>query len=191
MPSERPAAAETATSAGEEPEGGARAAPPGRSSEAAAPLEWAAAGLPRHLWAVVMVFDISVDLPTPHAVVTLREVAEPHRLLAFPAALADATALAHAWRGVATPRPLTHELFASALVSLGGTIEVVRLLGRRAGVVLAELELSSARGREVLACRPTDGLTLAVRQGVPAPILVDERLFHPEGDVDADGDVLS
>jgi len=63
----------------------------------------------------------------------------------------------------------------------------VRLIGRTSGIVLAEIELSSARGREVVSCRPTDALTLAVRQGVPAPILVDQRLFDEEGDVDPDG----
>jgi len=142
---------------------------------------------PKHLWAVVMVFDIAVDLPAPHALVTLREVAEPHRLFALPVGLPEATALAHAWRGVPTPRPLTHELFADVLVRLGATIEVVRLHGRRAGVVLAEMELTGPRGHEVVSCRPTDGLTLSIRQGVAAPILLDVRLFDPVGDVDPEG----
>ncbi len=143
--------------------------------------------MPAHLWAVVMVFDIAVDLPTPHARVTLREVSEPHRMLVIPVGLPEGTALAYAWRGVPTPRPLTHELFADVLTRLGATIDVVRLRGRTAGIVLAEIELSSARGREVVPCRPTDALTLSVRQGVPAPILVDLRLFDEEGDVDPDG----
>ena len=142
---------------------------------------------PADLWAVVMVFDIAVDLPTPYARVTLREVSEPNRMLVIPIGLPEGTALAHAWRGVPTPRPLTHELFADVLTRLGATIDVVRLTGRTAGIVLAEIELSSARGREVVPCRPTDALTLSVRQGVPAPILVDLRLFDEEGDVDPDG----
>jgi bifunctional DNase/RNase len=142
---------------------------------------------PAHLWAVVMVFDIGVDLPTPHARVTLREVSEPNRMLVIPIGLPEGTALAHAWRGMPTPRPLTHELFADVLTRLGASIDVVRLTGRTAGIVLAEIELSSARGREVVPCRPTDALTLSVRQGVPAPILVDVRLFNEEGDVDPDG----
>ncbi|HXR54144.1 MAG TPA: bifunctional nuclease family protein [Acidimicrobiales bacterium] len=157
---------------------------PGTPEEPARPEE---AGHPAHLWAVVMVFDIAVDLPTPHARLTLREVAEPHRMLEIPIGLPEGTALAHAWRGVPTPRPLTHELFSEVLTRLGATIEVVRLTGRRAGIVLAEMELSSPKGREVVPCRPTDGVTLSVRQGVPAPILVDLRLFESEGDVDPEG----
>jgi bifunctional DNase/RNase len=37
----------------------------------------------------------------------------------------------------------------------------------------------------VLDCRPSDALALALRQGVPAPILADERLLDTEGDVSA------
>ena len=181
MPSEGP---RTAEEAGASPD--AAADPRTAEGEGDRPSEAAEPARPRRLWAVVMVFDIAVDLPAPHALVTLREVAEPHRLLALPVAMGDATGLAHAWRGATTPRPLTHELFSEALVRLGATIEVVRLLGRRAGVVAAELEFTSPRGREVLECRPTDALTLSIRQGVPAPVLVDERLFDPEGDVDPD-----
>ena len=44
-------------------------------------------------------------------------------------------------------------------------------------MVHAELDLMTRQGREVLECRPSDGLILAVRQGVRAPILLDERLF--------------
>ena len=55
--------------------------------------------------------------------------------------------------------------------------------GRAAGVVSAEMEISSPRGREKVPCRPTDGLTLAYRQGVKAPILADVRLFDPDADV--------
>jgi uncharacterized protein len=134
--------------------------------------------------AVVMVFDVAVNLPTPHALVTLRELDAPNRRLTIPVGLPEATALAHAWRGVATPRPLTHELFADVLVRLGTTIDAIRLTGRRAGVVLAEMELTSPRGHELVSCRPTDALTLAIRQGVPAPMLVDVRLFEAEGDVE-------
>ena len=38
-------------------------------------------------------------------------------------------------------------------------------------------------GRERIACRPSDGLVLALRMPVPAPILVDERLLEGSGDV--------
>ena len=146
--------------------------------------EYQPAERPARELAVVLVFDVAVHLPTPHALVTLRELDAPNRRLEIPVGIPEATALAHAWRGVTTPRPLTHELFAEVLVRLGATIDAVRITGRRAGVVLAEMELTSPRGHELVSCRPTDALTLAIRQGVPAPMLVDVRLFDAEGDVE-------
>jgi bifunctional DNase/RNase len=137
---------------------------------------------------LVEVVSVGVELPAPHAVVVLREMAEPHRALAIPIALADASALASAWRDEPTSRPLTHELFAEVLARLGVTLEVVRLVGRRAGVLLAEIELSGPRGRERVPCRPSDALTLAHRHRVRAPILLDAALFEPEGDVDPERD---
>lgn len=139
--------------------------------------------------AVMLVLDIAVELPTPHALVTLREVDAPNRLLAIPIGQPEGTALALAWRGVPTLRPVTHELFSDVLSRLGATIDAVRLTGRHAGVVLGEIEISTPRGREVVSARPTDCLTLAIRQGVPAPILVDPRLFEVEGDVEPRGAV--
>jgi bifunctional DNase/RNase len=38
-------------------------------------------------------------------------------------------------------------------------------------------------GRECVDCRPSDGLVLALRMPVPAPILADERLLETLGDV--------
>jgi uncharacterized protein len=134
-------------------------------------------------WIVVKVRSIKVEFPSPHALVMLREVEEPRRDVTIAIGFPEATALGYAWHQVPTPRPLTHALFCDVLARLGATIEVVRLTGRQAGVVSAEMELSSPRGRELVPCRPTDGLTLSLRQGVRAPILVDERLFDPDADV--------
>lgn len=142
---------------------------------------------PEPRFAVVLVVDVAMELPSPHAVVTFREVDDPHRVFAIPVGMPEAIALAHAWRGVATPRPLTHELFSDVLTRLGATIDAVRMVGRRAGVVLGEIEMTSPRGHEKLSCRPTDAVTLAIRQPVAAPILVDRRLFSAIGDVEPEG----
>jgi hypothetical protein len=56
-------------------------------------------------------------------------------------------------------------------------------VGREEGNLLAELDLMTPGGREVLDCRPSDGIVLALRMPVPAPILVDERLLDQVGDV--------
>lgn len=132
----------------------------------------------------VMVFeDVSLDLPTQFPVVTLIENEPPLRSLVFPVGLAEGTALALALRRMESPRPTTHELFMEVMQR--GRIDVIalRLNGRENGNYLAELDLMTPLGRERITCRPSDGLVLALRMPVSAPILVDERLFEEPGDV--------
>lgn len=132
----------------------------------------------------VMVFeDVSLDLPTQFPVVTLIENEPPLRSLVFPVGLAEGTALALALRRMESPRPTTHELFMEVMQR--GRIDVIalRLNGRENGNYLAELDVMTPLGRERITCRPSDGLVLALRMPVSAPILVDERLFEEPGDV--------
>jgi hypothetical protein len=132
----------------------------------------------------VMVFeDVSLDLPTQYPVVTLIENEPPLRSLAFPVGLAEGTALALALRRMESPRPTTHELFMEVMQR--GRIDVIalRLNGRENGNYLAELDVMTPLGRERIPCRPSDGLVLALRMPVSAPILADERLFEEPGDV--------
>ncbi len=132
----------------------------------------------------VMVFeDVSLDLPTQYPVVTLIENEPPLRSLVFPVGLAEGTALALALRRMESPRPTTHELFMEVMQR--GRIDVIalRLNGRENGNYLAELDVMTPLGRERISCRPSDGLVLALRMPVSAPILVDERLFEEPGDV--------
>ena len=56
-------------------------------------------------------------------------------------------------------------------------------MGREEGTLLAELDLMTPGGRERVDCRPSDGIVLALRMPVPAPILVDERLLEDLGDL--------
>lgn len=133
---------------------------------------------------VMDVLSVALDLPGQYPTVHLQEAEPPLRDLVFSIGLPEGTALAHALRKVATPRPLTHELFTSALEQLGADVAAVRLIGRHGGTYLAELVLSGPRGTLTLPCRPSDGLTLALRRTVPSPVLADERLLEGGGDVE-------
>ena len=115
--------------------------------------------------------------------VTLRETEAPRRQLTFSVGLPDGIALSHALRRVPTPRPLTHELMADVLAGFDIDLVAVRLVGRQGSTYFAELDLRGRNGRSVHSCRPTDALTLALRQAVPVPILIDSRLFESSGDV--------
>jgi bifunctional DNase/RNase len=132
---------------------------------------------------VVDVEDVSLDLPSQFPTVTLVESEPPSRSLVFPIGLTEGTALALALRRMDSPRPMTHELFMQVLQRVRIDVIAVRLIGRDQGNYLAELDLMAPNGRERIACRPSDGLILALRMPVPAPILVDERLLQWTDDV--------
>lgn len=132
---------------------------------------------------VMHVEDVSLDLPAPYPSVTLVESEPPMRALVFPVGLPEGTALAQALRRVPGRRPMTHELFMQVLQRAHIDVVSVRLTGREEGNLLAELDLMTPSGRELIDCRPSDGLVLALRMPVPAPVLVDERLLEDGGDV--------
>jgi bifunctional DNase/RNase len=132
---------------------------------------------------VMDVEDVSLDLPSQFPLVTLVESEPPLRTLVFPVGLTEGTALALALRRMDSPRPMTHELFSQVLQRARIEVIAVRLTGRDQGNYVAELDIMAPTGRERIVCRPSDGLVLALRMPVTAPILVDERLLEQAGDV--------
>jgi len=132
---------------------------------------------------VMDVEDVSMDLPSPYPAVTLVESQPPMRALVFPVGLPEGTAMAQALRRMASRRPMTHELFMQVLQLARIEVIALRLVGRDEGNLLAELDLMTPGGRARVDCRPSDGIVLALRMPVPAPILADERLLDEPGDV--------
>jgi bifunctional DNase/RNase len=132
---------------------------------------------------VMDVMSVTVELPDQYPLVTLQEAEPPLRELSFRVGLPEGVALAYALRGVSTPRPLTHELFTTVLQRLRADLIAVRLVSRQGSTYGAEMDVMTAQGREVVLCRPSDGIVLAARQVVAAPILADERLLAGTGDV--------
>jgi len=132
---------------------------------------------------VMDVEDVSLDLPSQFPAVTLVESEPPQRTLVFPVGLPEGTAIALALRQMEGRRPMTHELFMQVLQRARIDVIALRLVGREEGTLLAELDLMMPGGRERIDCRPSDGIVLALRMPVPAPILVDERLLENHGDL--------
>lgn len=132
---------------------------------------------------VMDVDDVSLDLPSPYPSITLVEAEPPMRTLVFPVGLPEGTALAQALRRIQGRRPMTHELFMQVMQRARIDVIAVRLVGREDGNLLADLDLMTPGGRERVDCRPSDGIVLALRMPVPAPVLVDERLLEEGGDV--------
>jgi hypothetical protein len=132
---------------------------------------------------VMDVEDVAMDLPSPYPAVTLVESEPPMRALVFPVGLPEGTAMALALRRMDSRRPMTHELFMQVMQRSRIDVIALRLVGRDEGNLLAELDLMTPAGRVRVDCRPSDGIVLALRMPVPAPILADERLLDDLGDV--------
>jgi bifunctional DNase/RNase len=164
-----------------DPAGGVAPAPAGSTSQDEAPGP--AAAPVGATFRVMDVEDVRLELPSQYPAVTLVEMQPPMRELVFPIGLPEGTALALALRRMEGRRPMTHELFMQVLQRAHIDVIAVRLVGREEGNLLAELDLMTPAGRECVDCRPSDGLVLALRMPVPAPVLVDERLLESLGDV--------
>jgi bifunctional DNase/RNase len=158
-------------------------APADQTEAGEAPADQTEAGESGADFRMALVSSVTVDLPNQHPTVLLRELESPRRQLQFSIGFNDAVVLSHALRRIATPRPLTHELVSDILRGFDIDVVAVRLVGRQGSVYFAELDLRGRTGRSVHACRPSDGFNLALLQAVPAPILVDARLFEEPGDV--------
>jgi bifunctional DNase/RNase len=133
---------------------------------------------PAGVWRLVTVAGVQLELPGEHPEVVLTERDAPWRELRIPVGMAEGTAIAYAWRGLPTPRPLTHALVAELLERHGVEVEALRITARQGRVFLAEIETNGPRGRQVLPCRPSDGLALVLRRRLPTPVLVAEGLFE-------------
>jgi bifunctional DNase/RNase len=80
--------------------------------------------------------------------------------------------------GVETERPMTHQLLAQALRSLGARLVRVEITDLRHNTFYAQLVLEDEDGHPlaVLDARPSDSLALASRVG--CPVLVSEHVLE-------------
>ena len=129
----------------------------------------------------VLFVEVALILPATHPVVVLQEADPPFRELRIPVGGAEGIAIGYAARGIPTPRPLTHELFAKVLEEFGMSLDVVRITAVRGTAFTAEMVISGRLGARVIDCRPSDGIALALRQRLPVPIMVSPIVMSRAG----------
>ena len=131
---------------------------------------------------------VRVELPTNNPVVLLQEVGGARRTLPIFIGAPEATAIAFALQGVATSRPMTHDLFRDVLGELGVVLERVVITELRESTFFAELHLSSAGQLRVVSSRPSDAVALAVRIGcrifIAEDVLDEAAALPPEAVAD-------
>jgi hypothetical protein len=124
---------------------------------------------------VLDVLGVRVEMPTNSPIVLLRE-RDGQRYVPIWIGAPEATAIAYAQQGVEPPRPLTHDLMATMIGSLGRSLEKVEITSVEENVFFAELHFD---GGVVISARPSDAIALALRTGTQ--ILAPEALLDEVG----------
>ena len=109
---------------------------------------------------------VRIELPTQTPIVLLKE-RDGERFLPIWIGNVEATAIAFALQGVATQRPLTHDLLKNLLDELVVSIERIVITELKEGTFYAIIEMSQNGTRYEISSRPSDAIALAVRVNVP------------------------
>jgi bifunctional DNase/RNase len=83
----------------------------------------------------------------------------------------EAVSISNALNKEVLPRPITHDLFIDLIRSFGLSLEELHIDSLEDGVYYAKLILTQGTHREIMDCRPSDGIAIALRAG--APIMVE------------------
>ncbi|CAN5341899.1 MAG: bifunctional nuclease family protein [Euzebyales bacterium] len=121
---------------------------------------------------------VRVELPHNQPIVLLKERGGERFLPVWIGAV-EATAIAFALQGVATPRPMTHDLMRDLLGSLDVAVERVVVTELRDGTYYAEIRMRRGEKEVAVSSRTSDAIALAVR--VAAPIFADDAVLEEAG----------
>ena len=106
--------------------------------------------------------------------IVLKEV-DGERSFPIVIGLFEATSIDRRVRGIATPRPLTHDLIASAVELLGAEVQDVVINDLREHTYYAQLRVRHEGELVQIDCRPSDAIAVAVTLKVP--IYVNEDVL--------------
>lgn len=138
----------------------------------------------------MVVESVRVHMLSSQHVVILKEV-DRDRYLPIWIGPWEANAIAMRLQGIAADRPLTHDLFATAIEELGGEIRQVVISDLADDTFHARLFLAIGERTMEIDSRPSDALALAVRSGArifAEPAVLERAGVAPGPIDDADDD---
>ncbi len=107
-------------------------------------------------------------------VIVLNEIGGD-RSLPIVIGLFEATSIERRVKGIATPRPLTHDLIVSAIEMLGGEIRDITISELKNHTYYAKLRIEQEGEMMEIDCRPSDAVAISVTARVP--IFVGDSVF--------------
>ncbi len=117
---------------------------------------------------------VRVELPSNQPIVLLKE-REGERFLPIWIGAAEAAAISLALQGIATPRPMTHDLLKNILEEMTVQVDRIVITELREGTFFAVINMHRNGTAWEISSRPSDAIALAVR--VNAPIFADEDVL--------------
>jgi uncharacterized protein len=128
---------------------------------------------------------VRVELPSNQPIVLLKERAG-ERYLPIWIGAAEAAAIALSLQGVATPRPMTHDLMKNILEEMAVAVQQIVITELRDGTFFAVINMQRNGDAYEISSRPSDAIALAVRIGVPIfaseEVLSEASILIPNGD---------
>jgi len=116
--------------------------------------------------------------------IELREV-DGERTFPIVVGKPEAHAIDRRLKGLDPPRPQTHELLATVMQTLEGTLQRILINDLLEGTFFAKLYVKQGEVEHEIDCRPSDAIALGVAMEVP--IYVEEHVLDEvEKDVDND-----
>lgn len=123
----------------------------------------------------VQIDGLAMDLVSNSPVVILASK-ELNKVLPIWIGHNEAWAIAMEISGLGSKRPLTHDLFKSTIIALGGKLERVEVTELKEQTFYARLQIA-INGKQVhVDSRPSDSIALALK--TKCPIYVNEDLFE-------------
>ncbi|HXF74075.1 MAG TPA: bifunctional nuclease family protein [Actinomycetota bacterium] len=128
---------------------------------------------------------VRVELPSNQPIVLLKE-RNGERYLPIWIGPAEAAAIALALQGVATPRPMTHDLLKNILEEMSVEVQRIVITELRDGTFYAVISMRRDGESYEVSSRPSDAIALAVR--IHAPIYANEEVLSEASILIPDGD---
>ena len=99
-------------------------------------------------------------------IIMLREV-DGERVFPIVIGSGEAYAIDRRLKGIPTPRPLTHDLLASVIEQLGGTIEQIEINDLENHTFFAKIHIRHNGSVHEIDSRPSDAIALGIATSVP------------------------